>query len=97
MAWARWQLRWKVLTLSSAAAWGLSGWLFYRTAIGIQQTGLILTIYTFCIAVVPVLANHPRMFIAYVAICFTPLVLRIAWRRRLQLPARRHAGGHRSR
>ena len=78
MAWARWQLRWNVLTLCSAAAWGLSGWLFYSQAIGIQQTGLILTIYTFCIAVVPVLGNHPRMFIAYVAICFTPLVLRIA-------------------
>ena len=49
-----------------------------RLGIGIQQTGLILTIYTFCIAVVPVLGNHPRMFIAYVAICFSPLVVRIA-------------------
>jgi signal transduction histidine kinase/CheY-like chemotaxis protein len=78
MHWQRWQLRWNVLTLSSAAAWGLSGWLFYSHAIGIQQTGLIVTIYTFCIAVVPVLGNHPRMFVAYVTICFAPLIVRIA-------------------
>ncbi|WP_298831701.1 ATP-binding protein [uncultured Piscinibacter sp.] len=78
MDWKRWQLRWNVLTLCSASAWGLSGWLFYSSAIGIQQTGLVLTIYTFCIAVVPVLGNHPRMFVAYVAICFTPLIVRIA-------------------
>ncbi len=26
MAWARWQLRWNVLTLSSAAAWGLGSY-----------------------------------------------------------------------
>jgi signal transduction histidine kinase/CheY-like chemotaxis protein len=78
MDWKRWQLRWNVLTLCSASAWGLGGLLFYSHAIGIQHTGLILVIYTFCIAVVPVLGNHPRMFVAYVAICFTPLIVRIA-------------------
>ncbi|MFT3666503.1 ATP-binding protein [Piscinibacter sp.] len=78
MAWARWQRRWNVLTLCSAAAWGLAGWLFHSRAIGIQHIGLILVIYTFCIAVVPVLGNHPRMFVAYVTICFTPLIVRIA-------------------
>ncbi len=78
MHWRRWQLRWNVLTLCSAAAWGLSGWMFYSHGAGIQQTGLIVTIYTFCIAVVPVLGNHPRMFVAYVTICFTPMIVRIA-------------------
>lgn len=76
--WHPWRLRWNVLTIASAGAWGLSGWLFYTRGLGIQQTGLILVIYTFCIAAVPVLANQPRMFLAYVAICFGPLVARIA-------------------
>lgn len=75
--WARWRLYWNVLTLCSSGAWGLSGWIFYTRGLGIQQTGLILVIYTFCIAAVPVLANQPRMFLAYVAICFGPLVVRI--------------------
>jgi len=78
MDWAHWQRLWNILTLCSAGAWGLSGWIFYSHSIGIQQTGLIVTIYTFCIAVVPVLGNHPRMFVAYVAICFGPLIVRIA-------------------
>ncbi len=76
--WQRWRLRWNLLTLCSAGAWGLSGWLFYQRGLGIQQTGLILVIYTFCIAAVPVLSNQPRMFVAYVAICFAPLIGRIA-------------------
>jgi signal transduction histidine kinase len=76
--WGRWRLYWNVLTLCSAGAWGLSGWLFFTRGLGIQQTGLILVIYTFCIAVVPVLANQPRMFLAYVVLCFGPLIVRIA-------------------
>lgn len=78
MDWARWRLAWNVLTLCSAGAWGLSGWLFFTRGLGIQQTGLILVIYTFCIAAVPVLANQPRMFVAYVVLCFAPLIVRIA-------------------
>ena len=74
----RWHLYWTVLTLCSGAAWGLSGWIFYTQGMGIQQTGLIVVIYTFCIAVVPVLANQPRIFLAYVVLCFAPLIVRIA-------------------
>ncbi len=74
----RWHLYWNLLTLCSGATWGLSGWVFYTQGLGIQQTGLIIVIYTFCIAVVPVLANQPRMFLAYVALCFAPLIVRIA-------------------
>jgi signal transduction histidine kinase/CheY-like chemotaxis protein len=78
MDWPRWRLWWNLLTLCSAGAWGLSGWLFFTSGLGIQQTGLILVIYTFCIAAVPVLANQPRMFVAYVTLCFAPLIVRIA-------------------
>ena len=39
--WRRWRLRWNLLTLCSAGAWGLSGWLFYQRGLGIQQTGRI--------------------------------------------------------
>lgn len=78
MDWARWHLYWKGLTLVSGATWGLSGWIFYQHGQGIQQTGLIVVIYTFCIAVVPVLSNQPRLFLAYVMLCFAPLIVRIA-------------------
>jgi two-component system, sensor histidine kinase len=76
--WLRWRLWWNIGTLCSAGLWGLSAWIFYFHGTGIQQTGLIIIVYTYCIAVVPVLATQPRMFLAFVVIAFTPLVVRIA-------------------
>ena len=64
-------LRWRLLLERAArcarpAPGALSGWLFFTRGLGIQQTGLILVVYTFCVAAVPVLANQPRMFLAFV-------------------------------
>ena len=63
--------------LSRPGPWGLSGWLFYQRGLGIQQTGLILVIYTLHRRRAGAV-NQPRMFVACVAICFAPLILRIA-------------------
>lgn len=76
--WARWLRRWNILTLTSASMWGVTGWVFYSHGGGIQQTGLIVLVYTFCVAVIPVLANQPGVFVAYVALCIGPLIVRIA-------------------
>ncbi len=76
--WAHWLRLWNLGTLASAALWGLSAWIFYFRGMGIQQVGLILIIYTYCIAVVPVLATQPRLFLAFVALAFVPLIVRIA-------------------
>jgi len=75
--WARWHRRWNVLTLASGSMWGLTGWLFYAND-GIQQTGVLVLVYTFCVAVIPVLANQPRVYVAYVVLCIGPLLVRIA-------------------
>jgi signal transduction histidine kinase/CheY-like chemotaxis protein len=76
--WARWHRRWNLITLASATMWGVTGWVFYGQGTGIQQTGLIVLVYTFCIAVIPVLANQPGVFVAYVTLCIAPLIVRIA-------------------
>ncbi len=76
--WAHWLRLWNAGTLVSGALWGLSAWVFYFRGAGIQQVGLILIVYTYCIAVVPVLATQPRMFLAFVALAFVPLIARIA-------------------
>jgi signal transduction histidine kinase len=76
--WARWHRRWNILTLASATMWGITGWVFYGEGTGIQQTGLIVLVYTFCVAVIPVLANQPGVFVTYVALCIGPLIVRIA-------------------
>ncbi len=77
-AWSRWRRAWNAGTLAAGVLWGASAWLFYPEGDSIQRIGLIITIYTFCIAAVPVMATQPRLYMAFAALCFVPMVLRIA-------------------
>jgi two-component system, sensor histidine kinase len=76
--WARWRQAWNIGTLSSAAMWGATAWVFYPGGHSIQQIGLIITIYTLSVAVVPVLATQPTVFLAFGGLCFLPMAARIA-------------------
>ncbi len=76
--WLAWRSAWSAATLVSGALWGATAWIFYERGSGIQQTGLIVIVYTYCIAAVPVLAGRPRTFAAFAALCFVPMIVRIA-------------------
>ena len=76
--WVRWHESWTAGTLLSGALWGLTAWLFYLTGGGIQQTGLIITVYSFAIAGLPVLAHRPKVYFLFAGLCFIPMALRIA-------------------
>jgi two-component system, sensor histidine kinase len=76
--WARWRRRTTIAGLASGAMWGLSGVLFHTRGENIQQTGLILLVYAFCVAAMPVLATQPRVYLAYLVLTAGPLIVRIA-------------------
>ena len=76
--WLRWRLYSNIGTVAAGVLWGLTGWIFYGRGDAAQQTGLIVIVYTFAVAAVPVLSTQPRMFLAFVSLCFLPLVVRIA-------------------
>ena len=76
--WLRWRLYSNIGTAAAGVLWGLTGWIFYGRGDPAQQTGLIVIVYTFAVAAVPVLSTQPRMFLAFVSLCFLPLVVRIA-------------------
>jgi two-component system, sensor histidine kinase len=76
--WRTWQRRAHAGTLASGANWGLAGALFYSAGPGIQQTGLVLVVYTFCVAAMPILASRPRIYASYLVLAAAPLVVRIA-------------------
>ncbi|MEQ1803746.1 MAG: ATP-binding protein [Burkholderiaceae bacterium] len=76
--WQTWQRGAHAGTLASGANWGLAGWLFYAGGQHIQQTGLILVVYTFCVAAMPILATQPRIYFAYLLLAALPLIVRIA-------------------
>jgi two-component system, sensor histidine kinase len=77
--WRFWHRLWLLGNLSAATLWGIAAWVFFGLGTGIQQTGLVITIYSFCIAAVPVLATRTRVFITFALLCFAPLILRVAW------------------
>ncbi|MES3014116.1 MAG: ATP-binding protein [Pseudomonadota bacterium] len=77
--WLAWQMRSNIGTLVAAALWGATGWIFYGLGAEQQQaTGLIVIVYTFAVAAIPVLSTQPRLYIAYASLCLLPLVVRIA-------------------
>ena len=76
--WQRWRRWWNLGTLISGALWGMTSWLFYLRGGNVQQIALIITVYTFCIAAVPVLATQPRVFLVFSALCFVPMAARVA-------------------
>ena len=76
--WERWRLWCNVGTLASGAMWGLTGWVFYPMGERIQEIGLLIVIYSFCVAGVPVLATQPRIYVVFATLCFAPLAARIA-------------------
>jgi signal transduction histidine kinase len=76
--WRRWRVLWNAGTLVSGALWGATAWVFYGRGDGNAQIALVITVYTFCVAAVPVLATQPRVFLAFAALCFVPLISRVA-------------------
>ena len=81
--WKRWGHYSNIGTLVAAALWGLTGWVLYGQGVGTvdtgpQQTGLIIIVYTYCAVAIPVLSIQRRLYRTYAALCFLPLVARIA-------------------
>ncbi|MFN3297039.1 histidine kinase dimerization/phospho-acceptor domain-containing protein, partial [Caldimonas sp.] len=75
---ARWRRLWLAGVLASGALWGAAAWLFYGAGGSIQQIGLIITVYSYCVASVPVLADQQRAFLTFLGLCFLPTIARIA-------------------
>jgi len=73
-----WRNRYLTGVLATGAMWGISVWLFYPYGGNLERTALLLTVYSFCISAVPALATQFGAFIAFVALTFVPMILRVA-------------------
>ncbi|MET0382958.1 MAG: ATP-binding protein [Burkholderiaceae bacterium] len=74
----RWRSRYLTGVMSTGAMWGAAVWLFYPFGGHMERTALLLTVYSFCIAAVPVLAAQFLGFVAFAALAFVPMILRVA-------------------
>jgi signal transduction histidine kinase len=69
---------WHVGVLASGALWGAAAWFFWPHGTGLHQLGLVVIVYTFCVACVPILSPQFRLFVAFVLLVFVPAIARVA-------------------
>jgi two-component system, sensor histidine kinase len=69
---------WQGGVLLGGALWGFAAWLFYPFGNGPQQIALVLVVYTFCVASVPILAPQFALFVVFVMLVFVPAVAAVA-------------------
>ncbi len=74
----RWRGSWRALVLAQGSLWGVAVWLFWSLGTPYQQIGLILVVYSVCVSSVQLLATQGWVFLSFIGLVFTPLVLRIA-------------------
>jgi signal transduction histidine kinase len=71
---------WQVGVLAAGALWGAAAWLFYRYGSPGSQLALVLVVYTFCVASVPILAPQFKIFVVFAMLVFVPAVAVVAVR-----------------
>ncbi|MGZ8259347.1 MAG: sensor histidine kinase, partial [Caldimonas sp.] len=69
---------WQAGVLASGVLWGAAAWLFSPYGSGLHQLALVIVVYTFCVACVPILAPQFRLFVLFVVLVFVPAIVRVA-------------------
>jgi signal transduction histidine kinase len=69
---------WQAGVLASGVLWGAAAWFFSAYGSGLHQLALVLVVYTFCVACVPILAPQFRLFVLFVVLVFAPAIVRVA-------------------
>jgi len=69
---------WQCGAIASAFLWGTAAWIFYPYGDSSQQLSLVLVVYTFSVASVPILAPQYRLFALFVLLVFVPAVVAVA-------------------
>ncbi len=74
----RWHRSWKALVLAQAAMWGLAGWLFWGLGTPYHNLAIVLIVFSYSVASVPLLATQQRLFTVFIVIVLGPVIARIA-------------------
>jgi signal transduction histidine kinase/CheY-like chemotaxis protein len=72
---------WQVGVVAAGALWGAAAWLFHDYGGALHQIGLVLVVYTFCVACVPILAPQFFLFVAFILLAFVPAIAAVAMQR----------------
>jgi signal transduction histidine kinase/CheY-like chemotaxis protein len=73
-----WGRSWHALVLMQGALWGVAAWAFYGRGTTFHTVGLIVTIYSFCVAAVHILSIRQSIFLSFVALALGTTMVRVA-------------------
>ncbi len=74
----RWRGSWRALVLAQGTMWGVAAWLFWGLGTPYHLVVLILTVVSYCLGSVQLLATQPRVFGAFISLVLIPTIVRIA-------------------
>jgi len=63
--------------LASGALWGIAAWFFSAYGSSPHHVALVLVVFTFCVASVPILGPQYRLFVLFVLMIFAPAIARV--------------------
>jgi two-component system, sensor histidine kinase len=74
----QWRRSWSAIVLVQGACWGAASWLFYGLGSDFHLTALMVTMCSYCVGAVQLLATQTSVFTLFAAFTLTPLVWRVA-------------------
>lgn len=72
-----WLVVWNTGAIASGAVWGATAWALYAHGDAYQRAALVVTVYTYCVASITVLAPQFRIFMAFTSLALLPLIARV--------------------
>ncbi len=73
-----WHRSWKALVLAQAAMWGIAAWLFWGLGTPYHNLAIVLIVFSYSVASVPLLATQQRLFMVFSVVVLGPVIARIA-------------------
>ena len=74
----RWRSSWRALVLAQGTMWGVAAWVFWGLGTPYHLVVLILTVVSYCLGSVQLLATQPRVFLVFISLVLIPTIVRIA-------------------
>jgi two-component system, sensor histidine kinase len=74
----KWYRLWRITTLCAGVMWGSACWFFYGYGGPTEKIGLIVTVYSFCMAAMQILSPQHKTFYEFCVLTLVPLVVRVA-------------------
>jgi signal transduction histidine kinase len=73
-----WRRSWRALVLGQGTMWGVAAWLFWGLGTPYHGVVLIITVVSYCLGSVQLLATQRKVFLVFISLVLLPTTVRVA-------------------